>query len=151
MVGNVSLAGRLFNFQPAATVKNNDPSQTAATARRRSFGDASTSPVDVTGDLCLPTVVRAASAWQSPLQPSSRLTHAAFAVTSSQGGSVALNKYLDQLGQIAAGSVTAAMTANSALVLDHSSTTILQSWSIAIANTEASAATLSNALCLLSK
>ncbi len=148
---NVALATRLFKFEPAITAKVNDPTQTAATAWRRAFGDASTSPVDVTSDLCLPKVVRNASTWTSPLQPSNGMTRIAFALTSSQGGSVVLNKYLDQYGAIAAGSATAAMTAATALVLDHSSTSLLQSWSIAVQNTSASIATLSSALCLLSK
>jgi hypothetical protein len=145
---NTTLAGRLFNFQSAAAAKVNDPSQTAVTAYRRSVGNSS-APIDVTGDLALPTLV--SGTWVSPLQQSAGLPHVAFALTSTQGGSVVLSKFLDTMGQISAGSATAAMVANSALVLDHSSTTLLQSWSIPINNTAASQATLSNALCLLSK
>jgi hypothetical protein len=148
MVDNVQLAGRLFDFKSAAQVKVNDPGLSAVTAWRRSVGSEGAA-VDATADLSLPVLV--AGTWVSPLQRSAGLTHIAFAVTSTQGGSVVLNKYLDPLGQIAAGSATAAMTANAALVLDHSSSSLLQSFSIAINNTAAQVATLSSALCVLAK
>jgi hypothetical protein len=150
MVDNARLAGRLFDFTPAATIKVNDPAQNTATTWRRTYGGEG-APLDCTDDLCLPTLVRAASSFTSPLQQWHGLTHVAFAVTSTQGGSVVLNKYLDPLGLIAAGSATAAMTANSALLLDHSSTSLLQSWAVTINNTSASTATLSSAIGLLSK
>jgi hypothetical protein len=150
MADNTSLAGRLFNFVPAANVTVNDPAQSTVTSWRRTYGGEG-APLDVTDDLCLPTLVRAASSFTSPLQQSHGLTHVAFAVTSTQGGTVVLNKYLDALGKIAAGSATAAMTAATTLVLDHSSSTLLQSWAVSINNTATSTATLSSALCLLSK
>jgi len=74
----------------------------------------------------------------------------AFACTSSQNGSVSIQRYLDEAGTVAQGAaLTASLTAATAAVLNNSDNDPFQSMVITVSNSGGSAATLTNTLLLL--
>jgi hypothetical protein len=92
----------------------------------------------------IPASIPPGYSFQTPLAPSCGAPHVAAAITLSQPGTLVMSRYVDPLGQILSGTSTAAATANVACVLDASSSSIFQSWSLNIQNTSASNAVVSS-------
>lgn len=120
-------------------------------ALRQSFGAAAPAlVVDVTPELQLPASIAAGLTWTSPVLPSTGLSHIAMGIKSTQGGSLTVQPYLDAAGLITAGSPqTAALSANTAQILDHAFTTLFQSFIVSVSNTGTVTATQSNVIMLL--
>lgn len=73
-----------------------------------------------------------------------------FGITSSQAGSVSIQRYLDQAGLIPVGAaITASLVANTAAYADSVDSIPYQSMVISVSNSSGSSATISNCLLLL--
>lgn len=73
-----------------------------------------------------------------------------FGATSTQNGTISIQRYLDSLGTIIQGSaITGSLTANTAVIVSSTDGLPFQSLIINITNSAGSAATLSNVLLLL--
>ncbi len=74
----------------------------------------------------------------------------AFGCTSSQNGTVSIQRYLDQAGTILQGAaLTVSLTGGTAAILNNSDNHPFQSMVITVSNSSGSAATLTNTLLLL--
>lgn len=98
----------------------------------------------------LATAVGASGSVQSNLILSNGYKSFAFAVTSTQAGSVSVQRYLDQAGSIPQGAaLTVSLTANNQGIVNATDGVPFQSLKITVNNTAGSAATLSNPYLLL--
>lgn len=94
--------------------------------------------------------VAATSNVQSNLILSNGYKSFSFAVTSTQAGSISVQRYLDQAGTIPQGAaLTASLTASTQGIVNSTDGVPFQSLKITVNNTAASAATLSNPYLLL--
>lgn len=101
-------------------------------------------------DLGLTTTVAASGNTQSSVMPSNGYAAFAFGVTSTQAGTVSIQRYLDAEGTVKQGAaLTASLTANTAAVVNADDGVPFGSFQVTVSNSGASAATLSNAGLLL--
>lgn len=101
-------------------------------------------------DIGLSTSVAASGSSQSALVLSNGYGEFAFAVTSSQAGSVSIQRYLDTAGTIPQGAaLTASLTASTAAVVNATDGVPFASFQVTVNNSGTAAATLSNVGLLL--
>jgi hypothetical protein len=144
----ISLPGYAFSGSAAVTSAG-----ALRSAVRRDLGTDFPQQLDVGYFLApaLPGGVAAGGSFLMPLAPSCGAPHVACSITLTQPGQLVLSRYLDALGTILSSTATQAATANVACVLDASSSSIFESWSLQINNTSASAATLSSFAAVLAR
>jgi hypothetical protein len=100
--------------------------------------------------LNLDTTVAASGSTVSDLILTNGYKNFAFGITSTQTGSVSIQRYIDAAGTIKQGSaVTGSLVANTALTVNSTDSNPYQSLIVTISNSGGSTATLSNQILLL--
>ena len=101
--------------------------------------------------LGLPTTLAAATGWTSPPIANCGYTHITLGFTSSQAGTLSLNRYVDPACTVIIGAaVTQAVVAATAVALENNDGKGFSGFTVAFSNTSASLATLSSVALLLS-
>jgi len=92
--------------------------------------------------LTTPGTIAASGTFTSTVMPTYGMPHVAVAAKIDQAGTLSVQRYLDNAGQVAAGAaVTAAMTKNTTATIDNLGTVLSQSLSISIINSATVVAT----------
>ena len=145
MTDNATATNSIINLAAQGAASVTDPNALRGQMRRE-LGATPPPIVDVTSWISnlLPAAIPPVSTFTTPVLPSLGQPHCAIAAILSQGGTLTLSRYVNSLGELLSGTVVQQVTAGSAAVLDSSASSLYQSWSVAISNTAASAATLSS-------
>lgn len=100
--------------------------------------------------LAFPSQIAATSTYTTNLLPSLYFPHVSVGITSTQAGTLNVQRYIDKAGTVAQGSaLTATLTANTAAVIDNSDGKAFGSYTIQVINSGSSPATLSGFIAVL--